>query len=163
MDQDRSILKLAAAYAEWYVQLHRARPADPREPLLADLERDPCEGIAEKAQWIMTVGGRRAWQFVLATIACLPDEDDLLAYFGAGDFEYAWSVQENVAPLKGEIESEVAINSKLCKVIKGCYPRSQALCDIRDRLIGAPEDPFRDIPAGGVIWPKPKPDGPGGR
>jgi hypothetical protein len=163
MEQDQPTLELAVAYADCYVLLHRCRSAERRQPILVELDGDPCEGIVEKAQQIMMMGGRRAWQFVLATVAHLPDEDDLLEYFGAGDFEYAWSVEENVAPFKGEIEAEVTRNPKLSKVIKGCYPRSAVLNEIRDRLMGAREDPFRDKPVGGVIWPKPTPDGSDGR
>jgi hypothetical protein len=85
----------------------------------------------------MTVGGRRAWEFVLATIACLPDDEDLLRQFGAADFEYCWSVEENADPFLAEIESELSSNSKLRKAIEGCWPRSPALKELKERLIAS--------------------------
>jgi hypothetical protein len=146
MADDSDLQRLAAAHAECFVKLHRKAAARTPGSLLFDLsEADPsCDESLDRARGIMTAGGRRAWQFVLATIAGLPDDEDLLEHFGAGDFEYCWSVEGNVDPFLAEIESELGTNPKLRKVLLGCWPRSAALSELRGRLISSGVLPERD-------------------
>jgi hypothetical protein len=139
MADDNDLQGLAAAHAACFVKSHRRTVAEMnslRASLWIDTtQEDRCEESLERARWIMMFGGRRAWEFVLATIACLPDDRELLRHFGAGDFEYCWSVEENVDPFLAEIEGELGSNSKFREVILGCWPRSAALSEMRGRFI----------------------------
>jgi hypothetical protein len=137
MADDRDLHSIAATHADCLAKSHRTALATKRSLLVDMSEEDSCAESLERARWIMTAGGRRAWEFVLATIASLPDDDELLRHVGAGDFEYCWSVEENVDQFLPEIASEVRSNSKLRKVLEGCWPRSAALAELRERLIVA--------------------------
>lgn len=128
------ICRLAKCYA---LHLTERLRAPPEEKLIIESVDDlEAAGPAAESRVhdILAVGGPAAWRLILAIVEALPNDETILGRFGAGVFEYPWCDEDNVFPIREELEQRLHSDAKLRTVVRSCWSGSETFDQICTRV-----------------------------